>query len=89
MMHDETYRKYYIPSHTNAGCYILGMINGYMFKRATINNFDLSKYKVGWATKCRRTPSMIFLISDIQIRVSFRIATGRFSHINWKYFLFE
>lgn len=48
MWFDENYMKYYIPAHTNAGCYIIGIISGCIYKRIKMNDIDMKKYKVIW-----------------------------------------
>lgn len=42
-MSDKHYRAMYIPSHTRAGPYVIGIITAYVYTRLKLNKFKFSK----------------------------------------------
>lgn len=46
MVYNESYLKLYIPSHTNAGCFLIGMICGYAYRKMKQNDIDIKKISV-------------------------------------------
>lgn len=44
--YDKMYRHIYIPTHTNGGAYITGIIVGFLYHHLKDKQIDLSRYKV-------------------------------------------
>lgn len=43
---DDMYRYFYIPTHTNCGCFLAGIVGGWMCSNLKQKQIDLSKNKV-------------------------------------------
>ena len=43
MIYDDMYSKIYIPSHTNIGCFLSGILAGMIYQKRANNNIVKSK----------------------------------------------
>lgn len=46
LWYDPMYRKMYIPTHTNFGSYLAGLIAGLLYHRLKRANFDAVRHRV-------------------------------------------
>ncbi|XP_055607880.1 nose resistant to fluoxetine protein 6-like isoform X2 [Uranotaenia lowii] len=62
MWYDESYRKMYIPTHTNLGSYLAGLIAGLAYYRLKQNNFNVRSNKTFVLIWYCSIPSAIILL---------------------------
>uniref|UniRef100_A0A2M4BGF2 Putative nose resistant to fluoxetine protein 6 n=1 Tax=Anopheles marajoara TaxID=58244 RepID=A0A2M4BGF2_9DIPT len=66
-MHDPWIRKIYMPSYTNTGSYLAGLIAGYLHHRVTNNKLQLSAFTLYRAVDRTITPLLIAIVATAGI----------------------